>query len=134
MAEIKASHHSPSLKPSRVARGDVTGTIGMIGNKVKGSLSITFTEQSIIHITRKMLGEKIEEVDDTVADLVGEITNMVTGGAKRLLAEQGHDFEMATPTVIKGKNHEIRHQCEGRTIQIPFSSNHGEFFIEVCFE
>ena len=81
-----------------------------------------------------MLGEKLTEIDDTVTDLVGEITNMVTGGAKRLLSDIGHDFDMATPTVIAGKNHEIHHHCNGRIIQIPFKSDKGAFYVEVSFE
>ena len=134
MAQTDASHATPSIKNNSIAKGDVTGIIGMVGNKVIGSLSITFTKEAAIDITNKMLGEKLTEVDDTVTDLVGEITNMVTGGAKRILADAGHDFDMATPTVIAGKDHEIHHQCEGRIIQIPFKSEKGAFFVEISFE
>jgi len=134
MAQTEASHRTPSLKKNNVATGDVTGIIGMVGNKVKGSLSITFSEAAILDITCKMLGEKIALIDETVTDLVGEITNMVTGGAKRILADAGHDFKMATPTVIAGKDHEIHHHCQGKVIQIPFESSKGTFFVEVSFE
>lgn len=134
MAQTEATHKNPSIKTNTVARGDVTGIIGMVGNKVIGSLSITFTKDAALDITNKMLGEKITAVDETVTDLVGEITNMVTGGAKRILADSGHDFQMATPTVIAGKDHEIHHQCQGRIIQIPFESKAGAFFVEVSFE
>jgi chemotaxis protein CheX len=134
MAQTEATHSQPSIKTNTVAKGDVTGIIGMVGNKVIGSLSITFTKSAALDITNKMLGEKITEIDDTVTDLVGEVTNMVTGGAKRLLADIGHDFDMATPTVIAGANHEIHHQCQGRIIQIPFKSKSGAFFVEISFE
>jgi chemotaxis protein CheX len=134
MAQTEATHTQPSIKKDSTAKGDVTGIIGMVGNKVIGSLSITFTEAAVLDITNKMLGEKVTIIDDTVIDLVGEVTNMVTGGAKRLLSEIGHDFDMATPTVIAGANHEIHHQCEGRIIQIPFKSNSGAFFVEISFE
>jgi len=134
MAQTEATHAGPQIKKSSLAKGDVTGIIGMVGNKVKGSLSITFTKPVALDITNKMLGENISVIDDTVTDLVGEITNMVTGGAKRILGDSGHDFDMATPTVIAGKDHEIHHQCEGRIIQIPFKSDSGAFFVEVSFE
>ena len=134
MAQTEATHSQPSIKKTSIAKGDVTGIIGMIGNKAIGSLSITFTESVALDITNKMLGEKITSIDETVTDLVGEITNMVTGGAKRLLADIGHDFEMATPTVIAGIDHEIHHQCQGRIIQIPFESKSGKFFVEISFE
>lgn len=134
MAQTEATHSKPCIKKNSIAKGDVTGIIGMVGNKVIGSLSITFTESAVLDITNKMLGENITTIDETVTDLVGEITNMVTGGAKRLLSDIGHDFDMATPTVIAGKNHEIHHQCQGRIIQIPFQSNSGAFFVEISFE
>ena len=134
MAKTEATHRPPGVKQTQVATGDVTGIIGMVGNKVKGSLSISFSEQAILHITNRMLGEELDEIDETIADMVGEITNMVTGGAKRMLAESGHDFEMATPTVIAGANHRIHHHCQGRVIQIPFDSKHGSFYVEVSFE
>ena len=134
MAQTEATHSKPSIKTSSIAKGDVTGIIGLVGNKVIGSFSITFTEAAILDITNKMLGESITKIDETVTDLVGEVTNMVTGGAKRLLADIGHDFDMATPTVIAGANHEIHHQCQGRIIQIPFKSKIGAFFVEISFE
>lgn len=134
MAQTEATHKSPTLKNSNVAKGDVTGIIGMVGNKVKGSLSITFSEAAVLDITCNMLGEKLTSIDETVTDMVGEITNMVTGGAKRILADAGHDFNMATPTVIAGKDHEIHHHCQGKVIQIPFVSAKGQFFVEVSFE
>jgi len=134
MAKTEATHRPPGLKKTQVATGDVTGIIGMVGNKVKGSLSISFSEQAALHITNNMLGEDLTKIDETVTDMVGEITNMVTGGAKRILGDSGHDFQMATPTVIAGPNHEIHHHCEGRVIQIPFDSKNGSFYVEVSFE
>ena len=134
MGQIEVTASTPSVKSSTIARGDVTGIIGMVGNKVKGSLSITFTEPVALQVTNAMLGESLSKVDDTVTDMVGEITNMVTGGAKRLLADLGHDFNMATPTVIAGHNHEIHHQSDGKVIQIPFSTSKGNIYVEVSFE
>ena len=89
---------------------------------------------AIFDIARRMLGEEVTEVNSTVPDLVGEITNMVTGGAKRLLSEQGYDFDMAIPAVVAGKNHRISHKSNGVKIMIPFSTLAGKFFVEICFE
>ncbi|MBF0564139.1 MAG: chemotaxis protein CheX, partial [Nitrospirae bacterium] len=65
---------------------------------------------------------------------VGEITNMVTGGAKKILAERGYKFEMAIPTTIVGKNHVITHKTRGPIVIVPFKTTFGDFFVEVCFE
>lgn len=134
MADVKATPGKPQRKEVDVANGDVTGVIGMASQQVKGSLAITFTSAAIFDIAKRMLGEEVTDINHTVTDLVGEITNMVTGGAKRLLAEQGYDFDMAIPAVVTGKNHQISHKSNGMKIIIPFSIAAGKFFVEVCFE
>ena len=134
MANVKVTHGKPQRKEDDTAKGDVTGVIGMASEQVKGSLAITFTSDAIFDIAKRMLGEEVAEINNTVTDLVGEITNMVTGGAKRVLAEQGYDFDMAIPAVVAGKNHRITHKSSGMKIVIPFSIPAGIFYVEVCFE
>ncbi|MCW8907710.1 MAG: chemotaxis protein CheX, partial [Sedimenticola sp.] len=110
MARIKATPGKPSLKKERTSMGDVSGLIGLTGAQMKGSLAISFTEPVILQIAENMLGEKVDSIDDTITDLVGEITNMVTGGAKRTLSEMGYDFDLAIPGVVSGKQHSITHK------------------------
>ena len=134
MATIDLKPGKPQLKNHDLAKGDVSGLIGMVGPKTRGSLSITFDQTLILEIMNKMLGEKPEFINDEVTDLVGEITNMVTGGAKNLLSEKGYDFDMATPAVVSGKNHTISHKSRGQKIMMPFTNEYGNAFIEICFE
>jgi chemotaxis protein CheX len=108
--------------------------IGIAGDQAKGSLAISFTESAILDIASKMFGEPITEVNDEIADMVGEITNMVTGGAKVALSEKGYKFKMAIPTTIMGRNHSIKHSSKGPIIMIPFETEAGTFFVEICFE
>ncbi len=134
MAQTDAKARKPYIKKAAKAMGDVTGVIGLVGEQVKGSLAISFSEGAILHITSKMLGEEITELDGTAADMAGEITNMVTGGAKKGLSEKGYIFELSIPTMIVGKNHAVFHQTGGTTVIIPFDTEAGSFFVEVCFE
>ena len=134
MAKLEARPGKPAIKTNEVAKGDVTGIMGMASEQAKGTLAITFTGPVIIEITKRMLGEEVTMIDDTVIDMVGEITNMVTGGAKRLLSEQGYRFDMAIPSVVSGKNHVIHHKSKAPIIIVPFNTQAGNFFIEICFE
>ena len=134
MAQTKLKPGTPRLKKDEIARGDVSGLIGMVGPQAKGSLSITFEQELALTIMERMLGERPATVNEEVTDMVGEITNMVTGGAKNLLGEKGYEFDMATPMVVSGKGHTITHQADGPKIIIPFSSDHGSAYIEVCFD
>ena len=83
---------------------------------------------------KKMVGEGPDEINEEITDLVGEITNMVTGGAKRMLSEKGFEFDMATPIVVSGKDHTIHHKADGPIIIIPLGSEFGKAFIEFSFD
>lgn len=134
MARTEAKPSKPTLKKNDKAVGDVTGVIGLRGQTTKGSLAITFKEATILQIVSQMLGEKYVTIDDNVSDAVGEITNMVTGGAKKLLSEKGYKFELAIPSVIVGKDHVITHKAKGPVVLVPFETVAGSLFVEICFE
>lgn len=134
MASMDLTPGKPQVKTDNLAKGDVSGLIGMVGPQTKGSLSITFEQKLVLQIMQNMLGENPGKINEEVTDLVGEITNMVTGGAKNLLGQKGYEFEMATPMVVSGKGHTISHKANGTKIIMPFTSSHGTAFIEICFE
>lgn len=134
MAQTELTPGKPKIKKGEVAQGDVSGLIGMVGPQTKGSFSITFDEQLALTIMERMLGERPDAINEEVTDMVGEITNMVTGGAKNLLGEKGYDFDMATPIVVSGPGHTITHKCEGAKIIMPFTSADGNANIEVSFD
>jgi len=81
-----------------------------------------------------MFGETMTELNTEIADAVGELTNMISGQARRELEEVGKVFKAAIPSVITGRNHSITHYTDGPKIAIPFSTENGDFTIEVCFE
>lgn len=133
MAQTELKPGKPSKKSDTKARGDVSGMIGLVGEELQGSLSITFEKELAFEIMNRMLGEKPAAVDEEVSDMVGEIANMVCGGAKLALADQGHEFGMATPIVVSGKDHSINHQVDGPKMIMPFTSEFGTAYLEICF-
>ncbi|MGL5047006.1 MAG: chemotaxis protein CheX [Shewanella sp.] len=134
MASMDLTPGKPQIKADNLAKGDVSGLIGLVGPQTKGSLSITFEQKLVLQIMQNMLGENPGKINEEVTDLVGEITNMVTGGAKNILGQKGYEFEMATPMVVSGKGHTISHKANGTKIIMPFTSPYGAAYIEICFE
>ena len=133
MASIKCKALKPYLKKNDVAEGDVTGIVGITGD-TNGTISVTFEEKVILQIVSKMLMEEINELNTEVHDAVGELTNMISGQARKKLSEIDKVFKAATPSVISGKKHKIVHYNEGPMIAIPFTTDYGSFTIEVCLE
>lgn len=134
MAQIDLQSEKPVKKVDEIARGDVSGIIGMIGPQVKGSMAITFDAKLAKNIMRNMLGESIETLDDQVRDMVGEMTNMICGGAKNALSDQNYEFELATPVIVSGVDHTIQHKVDGPKIILTFSSEQGNAYLEICFD
>lgn len=133
MAFVRVESGKPYLKKDNTAVGDVSGVLGLTG-VANGTISVTFEEKCILNIVSNMFGEVMGELNNEIADAVGELTNMISGQARRELAEQGKHFKAAIPSVVTGKEHSIIHYTEGPKIAIPFSTDNGEFTIEVCFE
>ena len=133
MAQIELVPGKPKKKDDNQAGGDISGLIGMVGDNIQGSMSISFQKELVLEIMHKMLGEKPDSIDSDVQDMVGEITNMICGGAKNELDQKGYDFGMATPVIVAGKNHTINHQVSGKKMVMPFSHASGTLYLEMSF-
>jgi CheY-specific phosphatase CheX len=60
-------------------------------------------------------------------DLVGEISNMIIGGAKVLLLKQAYKFDITLPTVIRGHDYLIAHQTHAPILRIPLTTDISTF-------
>lgn len=131
MCQTKVTALKPTLKAGNKSYGEVTGIIGMASDSVTGCMIVSFSEQCILRIVGNMLYEDPKsKIDEEVVDAVGELTNMICGGAKSHLAKLNHKFNLATPTMITGKGVEISYHTDAPTICIPFKTEYGDFVIE----
>jgi chemotaxis protein CheX len=134
LATMAATHPvvgKPCLKQGETAYGDVSGIIGITGDAL-GSMAISFADSCICRIAGLMLHETIHEVTGDVLDTVGEVTNMISGVARRALEREGLSVYAAIPSVIHGRNHQLNHILKSPSIVIPFSAEQGAFVLDVC--
>ena len=131
MAFVTPRAGKPFLKKDDTAAGDVSGIIGLTG-AARGSLALSFSDKCIIKIVNNMLGENFTETNAEVRDAVGEITNMISGDARKRLEANGLVITAAIPTVVFGKSHRINHVMGGPSIIIPFEIDEGPFVVDVC--
>lgn len=131
MCQTPVQPKKPILKENKNTYGDVTGLIGMASDTVAGCMILSFSDTCIINVVANMLMEDPKScIDDEIVDAVGELTNMICGGAKASLAKIDHKFDLATPTMITGKGVEIATLSDSPTIVIPFETEYGGFVIE----
>ncbi|MBL4869057.1 MAG: chemotaxis protein CheX [Pseudomonadales bacterium] len=134
MTDIEFKINKIHLKTADDLPRTVTGFIDLSAETTKGSLAICFDRDVILEVYEKILGEAVIEINEDVEDCVGEITNMVCGTAKALLAAKGHQFELTTPSVILGDTTAIPHFQPKPIIVIPFSTEKGDIHIEVTIK
>jgi chemotaxis protein CheX len=119
---------------SKKCWGDVTGFIGLTGTECTGNFAISFSENAVLGIVGRLLMDEFTEINEDVLDAVGELTNMISGQVKKELLDRGHLIDMASPVVIQGSGVPVTHGSGIFTVhQIRFTSDAGEFVVEVCF-
>jgi chemotaxis protein CheX len=133
MAFVTPIAGKPYLKKDNIAKGDISGIIGMTGAS-KGVVIFSLSKDAAIKIVNSMLSESHTDLTPEISDAIGELTNMISGDARRELAGKGFKFEAGLPSIIKGPNHIIEAITKGPTVAIPFTIDGSEFVVETSFE
>lgn len=142
MVQTDLNAHSPQIKNSVIAKGDISALIGMNGKVdkdgeekgFKGLLVISWPEDVYIKFASRMLYEDFDGYCDEISDSGAEIVNIVMGNAKGQLNPLGYKIEMASPSTVKGTNHEIKYPPNTTVIEITLSSDIGDFTLELCYQ
>lgn len=113
--------------------GDISSVISVSG-ECKGSIGISFSTKCILQVAYQMFSEEYDGLTDEIVDMVGEIVNMVSGDARQELVKLGFHFSAGIPVTTLGEGHDLIHGVKDRVIVIPFQTDHGDFFIETCFD
>ena len=133
MASITPKAQTPFVKKTGTPSGDVTAIIGFTG-QCNGTIAVSFTRPCAIALVRAMLGDDIQDIIQDTKDAVGELTNMISGQARQILGEMGLKFQGSTPSIILGRDLTVTHAAKGPVIAIPFTTPHGDFMLEFCFQ
>ncbi len=141
MVFTKIETQKPSIKRDGVSKGDISAVLGLSGevekngtrSQYKAMLVVSFPYDSYFKVASAMLGETYTTYAPDIHDLGGEIVNMVMGNAKRDLKTMGYTSNMAIPSMIEGKGHSIKYPSGTHIILIPFNSDHGVIYMELCY-
>lgn len=83
----------------------VIGNVGFAG-EANGLVYLCFTDAFARHAAGNILGMSAVEIEqhghEVVKDVVGEITNMTTGGFKNALCDYGFPCKLSLPTIVRG--------------------------------
>lgn len=114
--------------------GDFSGVIGLSGTTT-GTCALSLPADLAHRAVRAMLMiPQTEELPETdVRDGVGELINMIAGGAKARLSRTSYKFNITLPTIISGGLHEVFHRGGTYCVVIVFETAEREpFALDVC--
>lgn len=129
MAEM--TFDKPRMKAAMEDRPDVSAIIGFSGDAT-GAVVLGFPMEVATGIATKFAGEQIDIDHPDFADALGELANMVAGGAKANFG--GLAAAISLPSVIVGQHHEVMASKNHPSLVIPCRSPFGSFSVEVAMK
>lgn len=130
MLNIPFSIGKPHVKSDGVPLHDISGIIGLSGN-VTGTVVISLSKQVALGLSSALAGIEISEVNDECTDAVGEIANMIAGGAKKEFP--GDNNSISIPSVVIGK-HKVSYPGGLPIICIPCETSLGRMSVDVAIK
>ncbi|MBX3376602.1 MAG: chemotaxis protein CheX [Phycisphaeraceae bacterium] len=130
MVGVPATVQKPYLKTQTASTYDVCGIIGLSG-QVAGSVVVSFAEAAAVNLVESFSGTRFKVSDPDFADAIGELANMIAGGAKQHL---GGVASISTPSVVIGKGYAIAGMSDIPCVVIPCTSPRGDFAVEICIK
>lgn len=128
MLQLPVTSGEPSLKSQGEPSFDVSGIIGMSGD-LEGAIVLSFPITTAERVVSLFTGTETSHTDDDFADAVGELVNMVSGGAKAQFP--GKQVNISCPSVVIGKDHQVFGRKDVLCICIPCQTDVGDFNVEV---
>ncbi len=120
-----------SLKKSNAPTYEVSGVIGLSG-KATGAVVLSVSAPVAFKVVETLLGTQCHEINADVVDAVGELTNMIAGGAKTALSHL--EMSIGLPSIVTGRSHSINFASRVPPLCISFDTPWGPMSLEVGLE
>jgi len=127
MVNLAVKPGTPYLR-KEASQPEISGVVNISGD-IRGTFAMTYPSATAIKVCSKFLGEEIKELNASVADCIGELTNIVTGFAKKNL--KSLLFSISLPKVV---HNQTIIPTDVPVICIPFESDMGTFIIEASYD
>jgi chemotaxis protein CheX len=130
MVKLPVTFEKPQLGTGR-GNYDVSGVIGLSGDVV-GSVIVGFSKESAAPIASALAGCPLEVGTPDFADAIGELSNMIAGGAKAKF--EGQSVSIGCPSVVVAPCHQISSPSGAASICIACNTSVGRFVIDVTIQ
>lgn len=104
MADVEVQILTPTVKQDGLSGVDVSGVIGFSGGAT-GACVLCFSRDVACRLASAFAGEDLTLDHPDFTDAIGELANMVAGGAKSQFGDVRVDISL--PSVIIGEKHDV---------------------------
>jgi chemotaxis protein CheX len=120
MLDVELIHEKPYQKETNRSTADVTGVLGFTGD-MRGTMAISMSALSAIAIYERLMHEHFDKVSSEIMDAMGELTNIISGQARKELEAVGLHLTGHVPLVFVGNGVEVTLATRGVIMVIPFT-------------
>jgi chemotaxis protein CheX len=123
-----------SIEVDRTGRitGELSAIIGITGNRT-GTISLSMSHKLAARLLAEMVGAPPETTSSEadIRDAIGELLNIIAGGAKNHLSRQGVSLSISLPVIISGGAHDIHAHRDDPCLAIGFQVAEEPFALRV---
>ena len=120
----------PPESDGKRPRSNVVGIVGFAGS-ISGLVAFYSTLDAAQEIAGSMLGMDPADVNGEMPDAIGEVTNMIAGGFRLRMAEQGETLALSIPSVTVGSDFYTRFATDVRRVMCPFKMGNRDVSVEL---
>lgn len=108
----------------------VVGMISFIGNP-NWAFALVLPEPTAVAASKAFAGFDIPFDSPDMADVIGEMANVMAGDISARLESRGMKAQMSLPTVARGHDVELLYPSGSPAVQLGFTSPSGEFWFKL---
>ena len=101
-------------------------------------MCISFSRKGALYTYKTLMGDDRSDMDPEVVDAIGELTNIISGQARKELEISGVNLKASIPTVIVGLAVALHFMSSVPIISLPFHfpTNNGNeaLYVDFSFE
>ncbi len=131
MLQVHVETGEPAIKEPYSPCYDVSGIIGL-SEEVTGAVVLSFPSDTATRVVELFTGMKLAVDDPDFADAIGELVNMVTGGAKAEFTDRR--VSISCPSMVVGAGHRVFQQKSRPIVEIPCDCECGPFSVLVSMK
>jgi chemotaxis protein CheX len=115
--------------------GDLSGVMALSG-KANGFVVISMGSDVAFELVKRMTQGNVREDEERIVESgVMEIINIISGQAQSMFNQNQYHFDFTTPTMIKGKGHQIYHGQLANSIVVRFETDlKKDIYLQVCLK